>query len=135
MAANRHRRENGVGLHADSARCPFCGHTLSRQHGSKTAPADGDFSICWNCETVAVIQVTPVGVLMRSLTDEEAQRALADPDLMTCMRVAKQAADPEDASLVVYMMAASQAKKDAAKKDAARQAADRRRRRTVTRRR
>ena len=69
--------------------CRICGDLLdaaSNLGPHRTAPSDGDFSICINCGAISVFQ----GADFRTPTDEERELALQQPDVVTIIAFIKQ---------------------------------------------
>lgn len=71
-------------------RCVTCGTVndgYTEISGSASPPSDGDYSICAYCGTVSAYVVTEKGFTFRVLTDKEKERAYANEDVKTALRV------------------------------------------------
>lgn len=62
-------------------RCPTCGR-VNTEHESidePRVPEDGDLSICWKCQAIAVYEANPLR--LRLPTDAELREIKVDPDV------------------------------------------------------
>lgn len=84
---------NGTWRQSNRMYCPACGYAPDALGHHQPAPADprapqaGDYSICFNCGEVSVIEMSPLlGASMRAATTAELAEFAADPGNVDAVR-------------------------------------------------